>query len=192
MYQLLLKQNYYSLQSLQRSIVGYVALTLRSLLRTISPLLKTLETLETPSSCQADALDTWRITYTLHLVLWGPTSAGLVKRYQLRRDKPYCFLCILSSYHSSASEAMASQAPVTKRNREAGDTPPGKKQKDKPSGSSTLCVSFNKNAEKSSIQCECCFGWIHPKCAGISDDEYKILGGCSPNIMFFCKHVALK
>jgi len=74
-----------------------------------------------------------------------------------------------------------------KRDRSTGGTPPTKKQKDKPSGSTILCISCSKNAEDGSIQCECCFGWVHPRCAGITDEEYDILGGCSPNIMFFCK-----
>ena len=74
-----------------------------------------------------------------------------------------------------------------KRDRPSGGTPPGKKQNDKPSESTILCISCNKNAEVDSIQCECCFGWVHPKCTGITDEEYNILGGCSPSIMFFCK-----
>lgn len=74
-----------------------------------------------------------------------------------------------------------------KRDRPNGGTPPNKKQKDKSSGSIISCISCNKSAENGSIQCECCSGWVHPDCAGITDDEFKILGGCSPNIMFFCK-----
>ena len=72
-----------------------------------------------------------------------------------------------------------------KRDRPSGGTSPGKKQKDKPSGSTILCISCSKNAEVDSIQCECCFGWVHRKCTGITNEEYNILGGCSPNIMFF-------
>ena len=74
-----------------------------------------------------------------------------------------------------------------KRDRPTGGTPPTKKQKDKSGGSTISCIVCSKNAEDGSIQCECCFEWVHPKCAGITDEEYGILGGCSPNIMFFCK-----
>jgi len=74
-----------------------------------------------------------------------------------------------------------------KWDRSAGGTPPNEKQKDKPSGLTISCISCNKSAEEGSIQCECCSGRVHPKCADITDEEFKILGGCSPNIMLFCK-----
>ena len=35
-------------------------------------------------------------------------------------------------------------------NRSTGGTPPTKKQKDKPSGSTILCISYSKNAEDGS------------------------------------------
>jgi len=74
-----------------------------------------------------------------------------------------------------------------KRDRSAGGTPPNKKQKAKPSGLIISCISCYKSAEEGNIQCECCSGWVHPKCADITDEEFTILGGFSPNIMFFCK-----
>ena len=75
---------------------------------------------------------------------------------------------------------------MSKRDRTGGASPPTKKSKDKSGEVSILCVTCKKSAEKDSIECECCFKWEHRECANISEDEYKILGDTSPNIMFFC------
>ena len=49
------------------------------------------------------------------------------------------------------------------------------------------------NLVRLSIECECCFKWEHRACAGISEDEYEIIGNDpSPNIMFFCSICWLK
>ena len=73
-----------------------------------------------------------------------------------------------------------------KRDRPGGGSPPTKKSKEKSGEVSISCVKCNEVAEEDSIECECCFKWEHRECAGISQDEYKILGDASPNIMFFC------
>ena len=75
---------------------------------------------------------------------------------------------------------------MAKRERPGGGSPPTKKSKDKSGEVSVLCVTCNKQAEEDSIECECCFKWVHRECAGISKDEYKVLSDSSSNIMFFC------
>ena len=73
-----------------------------------------------------------------------------------------------------------------KRGKPGGGTPPSKKAKEKGGTSCILCISFNKNANEDSIQCESCFNWEHRECAGVSTQEYEVITDCSPNIMFFC------
>ena len=75
---------------------------------------------------------------------------------------------------------------MSKRDRPGGGSPPTKKSKEKSGEVSISCVKCKEVAEEDSIECECCFKWEHRECAGISEDEYKILGDASTNIMFFC------
>ena len=67
-----------------------------------------------------------------------------------------------------------------------GGSPSTKKTKDK-SGEVSVCVKCNKNVEEDSIECESCLKWEHRDCAGISKEEYEVLGDLSnTDIMFFC------
>ena len=72
-----------------------------------------------------------------------------------------------------------------------GGSPSVKKTKDK-SGEVSVCVKCNKNVEEDSIKCESCLQWEHRDCAGISKEEYEVLGDLSNNIMFFCSICRLK
>ena len=69
-----------------------------------------------------------------------------------------------------------------KRDRPGGGSPPTKKSKEKSGEVFISCVKCNAVAEDDSIECrECCFKWEHREGAGISEDEYKILGDALPN-----------
>ena len=84
---------------------------------------------------------------------------------------------------------------AAKRDRDklGGGTPPTKKTKEKDkTGEPTLCVSCSKSADKDSIECDLCHEWEHRDCAGISKDEYKILGKSSSKIKFFCSKCSPK
>jgi len=72
-----------------------------------------------------------------------------------------------------------------KRDRKQTDSLPKKKAREKPS-ENVVCVICDKDASKDSIECECCFNWVHRECAGLSIEEFQVLGNSSSNIMFFC------
>jgi len=73
----------------------------------------------------------------------------------------------------------------SKWDRSETESPPKKKAKEKASGRA-VCVSCDKIASKGSVECECCFNWIHHECASLSVDEFQVISNSSPNIMFFC------
>ena len=92
-----------------------------------------------------------------------------------RLESLFCsFLCVFELRCSSIG-FMATKP--TKRSRNKTDLP------DK---AQDLCVTCKKKVTTDAIECQWCTQWEHKVCAKISDDEYKLLGGSSQNIMFFC------
>ena len=48
------------------------------------------------------------------------------------------------------------------------------------------CVTCDEDVEEDGVECQWCYRWEHPKCAGLSSSEYSVLTSSSAKIMFFC------
>ena len=70
-----------------------------------------------------------------------------------------------------------------KRDRQPDISPPAKEGK-------TIhyaCVSCSENVENDCISCDWCGQWEHNKCAGLTEDELKVLFNINSHVKFFCK-----
>ena len=75
--------------------------------------------------------------------------------------------------------------PWHKCNRQPGDSP----QSPVKAGRTSVypCVTCSKNTEVDCIECVWCGQWEHRKCAGLSEEELKVLCSINTNVKFFCK-----
>ena len=48
------------------------------------------------------------------------------------------------------------------------------------------CVTCDNDVEEHGVECQWCYRWEYPNCAGLTSGEYSVLTSSSVKIMFFC------